>query len=430
LEEPLSIQDQLREAFSQSVIRTLGLWERYESGIFFNLVSADFVANPHPIYKRLREEEPVHHSRLVRGWIFTRYEDVVTLLRDPRMSADLKHMRNYAQIRKAQLRSGASVDNIDSPSMLMSDAPRHTRLRGLVSKAFTPRAIRTLEGRMVEIVDGLLDDAAGRSEFEVNDALAAPLPITVIAEMLGVPAEDRDRFRHWSNEAVRGLGSTTMDDLRASIQAGKDLTAYLEPIAEERRREPREDLLSALLAAEEEGDRLSMTEVFQTVILLLVAGNETTTKLIGNGLLALLRCPDQLALLREDPDLIDQAVEELLRFEGPVHMNGRIASEAFEYAGVEIKKGRQVLFGLAGANRDPAYFDRPEELDITRKENPHLSLGHGVHFCLGASLARLEAKTTIGALIRRYPKIELATDTPKWGPNVALRGLAELPIRV
>ena len=218
--------------------------------------------------------------------------------------------------------------------------------------------------------------------------------------------------------------------MRASIRAGRELTAYLEPIAEARRREPRDDLLSALLAAEEEGDRLSMEEVYQTVILLLVAGNETTTKLIGNGVLALLQHPDQLALLQENPDGIDRAVEELLRWDGPVHTTGRTALEDFEFAGVRIKKGQMTMFGIAAANRDPARFDDPERLDVTRANNPHLSLGHGMHFCLGASLARLEAKTAIGGLIERYPSMKLATDRPQWGSNVVLRGLTELPIRI
>ncbi len=283
---------------------------------------------------------------------------------------------------------------------------------------------------MTEIVTELLDAVAGRSEIDVIESVAYPLPVTIIAEMLGVPAEDRDRFKHWSDEAVRALGSANMDDLRASIRAGRELNAYLEPIAEQRRREPRDDLLSALLAAEEAGDRLSMREVFQTVILLLVAGNETTTKLIGNGLLALLQHPAQLELLRDQPDLIDGAVEELLRWDGPVHATGRTAIEEFEFQGAHIKKGQMVMVGLAAANRDPARFQDPERLDITRVDNPHLSLGHGVHFCLGASLARLEARTALGALVERYPSMKLATERPKWGPNVALRGLAELPVRV
>ena len=316
------------------------------------------------------------------------------------------------------------------PTMLNSDPPRHTRLRGLVSKAFTPRSVRALEGRMEQIVGEMLDATAGKSEFDVIDALAYPLPVIIIAEMLGVPSEDRGRFRHWSDEAVRGLGVTTLDDMRASIQAGRELTAYLEPIAEARRREPRDDLLSGLLQAEEAGDRLTMEEVFQTVILLLVAGNETTTKLIGNGLLALLRHPEQFERLRDNPDLIDTAVDELLRWDGPVHATGRAALEDFEFQGARIKKGQMIMMGIASANRDPSRFSDPETLDIAREDNPHLSFGHGLHFCIGSALARLEARAALSGLIQRYPAMKLASDKPVWGPNLALRGLAELPIRV
>jgi cytochrome P450 len=230
---------------------------------------------------------------------------------------------------------------------------------------------------MVEIVDEMLAAASGQSELCVIDTLAYPLPVIIIAEMLGIPAEDRDRFRHWSDEVVRGLGIATLDDLRASIRAGRELVAYLEPIAEARRREPRDDLLSGLLQAEEAGDRLTMGEVFQTVILLLVAGNETTTKLIGNGLLALLQHPAQLALLRERPDLIDTAVEELLRSDGPVHATGRAALESFQFQGAEIEKGQMVMMGISGARTwlsvaspGSPYTSRPRSTDARQERSP------------------------------------------------------------
>jgi cytochrome P450 len=372
----------------------------------------------------------VHRSRLTRGWIFSRYDHCLQILRDRRLSSDFRHSNLWPRTVKMQLAAGRTEEELDRPTMLNSDPPRHTRLRGLVSKAFTPRAVRALEGRMVEIVDEVLAPRAGASEIEIIDDLAYPLPVIVIAEMLGIPAEDRERFRHWSDEAVRGLAAPNVDDMKASIKAGRELYAYLEPIAAERKLNPRDDLLSGLLQAEESGDRLTMEEVYQTVTLLLVAGNETTTKLIGNGMLALLRNPEQLALLREQPDLIDTAVEELLRWDGPVHMTARNAVESFEYEGAKIEKGQMVAVALAAANRDPEVFENPETLDITRADNPHLSFGHGLHFCLGSSLARLEARTAIGALVSRYPAMKLATDRPEWGPNLALRGLKALPVRV
>ncbi len=426
----MRVRERMQQLAGRAVLGGLSAWERLESGVAFTFGGQGFLEDPHSVYRELRERDPVHRSRLVRGWVFTRYDDCVSLFRDSRLSADFRNQAMFPRIKKAQLKAGRTEEELDRPTMLNSDPPRHTRLRGLVSKAFTPRAVSALEDRMVEIVEEMLDATSGRSEFCVIDALAYPLPVIIIAEMLGVPAEDRDRFRHWSDEAVRGLGVVTLDDLRASIRAGRELTAYLEPIAEARRREPRDDLLSGLLQAEEGGDRLTMEEVFQTVILLLVAGNETTTKLIGNGLLALLQHPEQLELLRKRPELIDTAVEELLRWDGPVHATGRAATESFEFQGARIQKGQMVMMGIAGANRDPSRFPHAETLDITRQDNPHLSLGHGRHLCIGASLARLEARTALGGLIERYPSIKLASEKQVWGPNMALRGLAELPIRV
>ncbi len=426
----MSAADRVRAAVGRTLVGSLSLWERLESGVSWNLTSRGFLEDPQPSYRRLREKSPVHRSRLVRGWVFSRYDDCLALLRDRRLSSDFRHSKMWARALKMQLAAGRTLEELERPTMLNSDPPRHTRLRGLVSKAFTPRAVRALEGRMVEIVDEMLAARAGASEIDIVEDLAYPLPVIVIAEMLGIPAEDRDRFKHWSQEAVRGLAVPNLDDLKASVQAGRELYAYLEPIAAERKREPRDDLLSGLLQAEEAGDRLSMEEVYQTVSLLLIAGNETTTKLIGNGMLALLRHPEQLELLRQRPELIDTAVDELLRWDGPVHMTGRNAVESFEYKGANIQKGQMVAVALAAANRDPAVFDDPEQLDITRIDNPHLAFGHGLHFCLGSSLAKLEARTAIGALVSRYPSMKLATERPQWGSNLALRGLDALPIRV
>jgi len=424
----MKIAEKLRFAAFRSVAGALGTWERMESGIAFDMMSPSFLEDPHSVYRALRENDPVHRARQIRGWLFTRYDDVLALLRDERMSSDFRHNTNYPRMKKAQLRAGRTEEELERPTMLNSDAPRHTRLRGLVNKAFTPRAVRALEGRMQQIVDEMLDATRGQTGFDVIDALAYPLPVIVIAEMLGVPPEDRERFRHWSDEAVRSLGMVGPEDLRASVAALRELHEYLKPIAEDRRREPRDDLLSGLLAAEEAGDRLTLDEVFQSVTLLLVAGNETTTKLIGNGLLALLQHPDQLERLRRDPELVDTAVDELLRWDGPVHATGRTAVESFEFQGARINRGQMVLVSLAAANRDPARFDEPEVLDVGRVDNPHLSFGQGMHFCLGASLARLEARTALGGLIERYPAMKLATERPRWGSNVALRGLAELRV--
>jgi pimeloyl-[acyl-carrier protein] synthase len=423
-------RDRLNQLLVTTAMNAMHGWERATTGVAYSLGSRAFMEDPHAVYRALREKSPVHRSRMLSGWVFTRYDDVLTLFRDTRLSADGRNQARWERIKKGQLKAGRTEEELSRPTMLTSDPPRHTRLRGLVSKAFTPRAVSGLAVRMEQIVDEMLDATTGQGEFDVVDAIAYPLPVIIIAEMLGVPAEDRDRFRHWSDEVVRGLGLVTQEDLRASINASRELSAYFEPIAEERRREPQGDLLSGLLAAEAAGDRLTLEEVFQTALLLLVAGNETTTKVIANGLYALLTNPDQFELLAGDPGLVDTAVEELLRWDGPVHATGRAATEDFEFQGAQIRKGQMVMLGMAGANRDPARFTDPETLDITRVDNPHLSFGQGLHFCLGSSLARLEARTVLLGLIRRYPKMKLATEKPEWGPNAVLRGLAKLPIRV
>ena len=311
--------------------------------------------------------------------------------------------------------------------MLRLDPPDHTRLRTLVSKAFTPRAVERMRPIVEKYVAETLGRLDGRHSMELVADFAAPLPVSVIAEMLGVPVADRDRFRHWSDEAVRTLGDNTLDDRRRAIAAMDELGVYLEAIADERRREPREDLLSALVRAEEAGDRLSRTELFTTCVLLLVAGNETTTKLLGNAVLALLAHPEQLALLRREPERIPAAVEELLRYDGPVQLTSRMVTEDRELRGHRLRRGQQLVLVLAAANRDPAQFDDPERLDVTRSDVKHLALGHGLHFCLGAQLARLEAGLALEALVTRFPALRL--DGPvEWGDNTVLRGPRSLPL--
>jgi cytochrome P450 len=322
------------------------------------------------------------------------------------------------------------ADESLSPSMLRTDPPDHTRLRGLVSKAFTPRTIETLRPRIEAIVSEQLDAVADAGHMDVIRELAYPLPVIVIAEMLGIPAVDREQFKRWSDEAVASFGVTRISDFVRSRNAFKELQAYFARVAEERRREPREDLLSALLAAEQEGEKLTLQEVFETCILLLVAGNETTTNLIGNGLLALLRHPEQLELLRKDPSLIAGAVEELLRYDSPVQATSRFVLEDVALNGNVVQAGQQVIALLGAANRDPEHFEDPDRLDVTRADNQHLSLSQGIHYCLGAPLARLESQVAFLALLERFPNLRLAIDTPQWGDNLILRGLKSLPVSV
>ena len=317
-------------------------------------------------------------------------------------------------------------------SLLSLDPPDHTRLRTLVTKAFTPRVVEQLRPQAQAIVDEALDRAAAQGEMELIEDLAYPLPVAVIARMLGVPREDWPRFREWSRVLVGSLDPVAVPDPEqiTAVRTAQDaLTDYLAGVVAARRGEPRDDLISALIAVEERGDVLNEQELLVMLNLLLVAGHETTVNLIGNGMLALLRNSDQLALLRRQPELIDSAVEELLRFDSPVQLTGRVAAEPCELAGQQIRSGQLVLTLLGAANRDPQQFPDPDRLDLTRSPNQHFSFGRGIHFCLGAPLARLEGRIAIGSLVRHFPDLRQAGDAVR-GETITLRGLTRLPLAV
>jgi cytochrome P450 len=405
--------------------------ERLETGLLYNPTTAENLRDPYPMYRRFRESDPFHRSRLAGGWVLFRYADVLEVLKDPRFSADERNSPRFESQRKWLIAAGAldAEDPLDV-SMLRMDPPDHTRLRGLVNRAFTPRSIEKLRPRIEHIVDVLLREVRGRSGMDLVDALAYPLPVIVISEMLGIPTGDRARFKHWSDEVVRTMGMASLEDVRASRTAAKELRAYFEGIVVERRREPQDDLISALLAAEEQGDKLSLPEVFSTLTLLLIAGNETTTNLIANGTLALLRQREQWELLCDDPDLVPGAVEELLRYDSPVQATSRICVDDVPMSGGTIRRGHEVILPLASANRDPEVFEDPDRLDVTRKDVRHLSFSQGIHYCLGAPLARLEAQIAFRALAERFPKLELAVDEPEWRRNFILRGPKALPVRI
>jgi cytochrome P450 len=320
--------------------------------------------------------------------------------------------------------------------MLGVDPPEHTRLRGLVSQAFTPRMIRRLEPRLHEIAHELLDAAVREREVDLVAALTYPLPVIVIAEMIGIPTADRGRFKGWSDALVKNLGMgiltppslERLEEQRAII---RDMRAYFLTLVEERRREPREDLLSGLVAAETEGSRLTFDEMIQTLILLLVAGNETTTNLIGNAVLELLAHPQALEELRADPALMPDAIEEVLRFSSPVQMDPRRATRATEIDGVPVRENQFVIGWIGSANRDEAIFERPETFDIRRKNSRHLAFGFGPHYCLGASLASLEAQVAVGALLERTRAFRRVDDSPlPLHPSIVFRGVRSLPLRI
>ena len=400
--------------------------------IVFNPFDPEFRANPYPIYRRLREEDPTHLTPL--GFrVFSRYADCAALLHHPDVSSDARHATGYAQFLSEApetVRRFADRMQHRRPFLFM-DPPDHTRLRGLVAKAFTPRVVEGLRPRVDSVVAGLLDAAAERARLEVIEEYAYPLPVVVICELLGVPTEDQELFKGWSRALARSLDPDFVlpaDTLQERMEAVQAFDEYFTGLIAWRRGHPGDDLLSALIAAEERGDQLSEDELLATCTLLLVAGHETTVNLIGNGALALLRHPEQRGRLRADPALARSAVEEVLRYDPPVQLDGRIAMTDIEVGGVTVAAGEQAMILLAAANRDPEQFDDPDAFEVTRSDNRHLSFGHGIHFCLGAPLARLEGQVALTALVRRFPDLALEVDDPPYKENVVLRGLASLPV--
>jgi pimeloyl-[acyl-carrier protein] synthase len=402
--------------------------ERVATGIVFNPLRAELRSDPHPFYRRLRAHDPFHRSYAADGWILSRYADVAAVLADRTFSSDESNQRRYPREKARNARAGIPDPyETKQASMLRLDPPDHTRLRTLVNKAFTPRAVERVRPMVEKYVAEVLARLDGRGGMELVADFAAPLPVSVIAELLGVPVADRERFRHWSDEAVRLLGDKTIEDRRRGTRAMEELGAYLGGVADQRRHDPREDLLTALVRAEDEGARLTRAELVTTCVLLLVAGNETTTKLIGNAVLALLAHPEQLALLRREPERMPGAVEELLRYDGPVQLTSRVVLEDRELAGRPLRRGQNIVLLLAGANRDPEQFAEPERLDVTRKDVRHLGFGHGIHFCVGAQLARLEATLALEAIVVRFPNLRVAGPVV-WGSNTVLRGPRSLPL--
>jgi cytochrome P450 len=396
-----------------------------------NIVSAEFKANPFPLLASLRAREPAFRTHLpdktkTPVWLVTRYEDVFTLLKDERFPKNRRSALTPEQIRKLPW-----VPPMFRPlerNMLDLDQPDHTRLRALVHKAFTPRLVEQMRERMQTLADELLERVARRTEMDLINDYALPLPMTIITEILGVPTEDRHKFHKWS-KAVVSLSSPNVTV--KVIPPVWMFIRYLRRFFKVRRADPQDDLASALIQAEEAGDKLSEDELLAMVFLLLIAGHETTVNLISSGVLALLEHPDQMEKLRRDPTMIKSAVEELLRYTSPVFMSTeRYAREDVTLHGVTIPRG-EMTFGVIGsANRDETVFQNPDQLDITREPNKHLSFGQGIHFCLGAPLARMEAQIAINTLLRRMPNLRLkvSPDSLRWRPSMILRGLDTLPV--
>jgi cytochrome P450 len=391
-----------------------------------------FFADPHALYATLREQRPVTRARTPAGlpvWLVTRYDDARAALTDARLSKDSTRFAAVLDQQTVAPERRVAFAQELAQHMLSSDPPDHTRLRRLVNRAFTGRAIAGLRPRIEQIAAALADEmAAGPAEVDLLDAFAFPLPMSVICELLGVPDVDRRSFRAWSHTLLASDGAAAE---HASVAAA--MAEYLVGLVADKRARPGEDMLSAIVAASEDADRLSADETVAMAFLLLVAGHETTVNLIGNGVLALLRHPDRLVELRADPDLVPGAVEEFLRFDGPIDLaTFRHTTEPVEIAGTTIPAGEIVLVALASANRDPGQFAVADELDPRREAAGHLAFGFGIHHCLGAPLARLEGDVAFRTLLGRFPDLALATapELLRWRPSILIRGLERLPVRL
>ncbi|HUF89914.1 MAG TPA: cytochrome P450 [Gemmatimonadota bacterium] len=401
-----------------------------QTGLRADLGSPGFKADPFPFFARLRAEEPVHRHALSRrraAWLVSRYDDAVGVMTDRRFVKDRANASTPDRPAKAPWVPGPFRPL--TRNMLDVDEPDHRRLRTLVQTAFTPRRIAGIAVRIEALADELLDRAGARGEIDLVAEFALPIPTTIIAELLGVPAGDRHRFHRWSSRIV-AADRSPWAAVRA-IPAGLAFVRYLRRRLAGRRAVDRDDLLGALVRAEAGGERLSEDELLAMAFLLIVAGHETTVSLIGNGALALLDHPDEKDRLAADPALLEPAVEELLRFAGPLVLaTERYASDDLEVAGVTIPRGELVYVALASANRDERQFPHPDRLDLAREPNRHLAFGHGIHFCLGAPLARLEARIAFGRLLARFPDFRLATDRDRlrWSGGLVLRGVQALPL--
>ncbi|MDJ0866776.1 MAG: cytochrome P450 [Myxococcota bacterium] len=392
----------------------------------------DFLADLHAHYARLRAAEPVHYHEFEGSprWSLLRYDDVAAAFCDPRLTPVRLPEDVVHNVRHSGHRDLENLGRVIASILIIKDGPDHTRLRKLVSRAFTPRMVERLTGRVEALVGELLDPFHGRPSMEWIRDFAVPLPVIVIGELLGVPTDDRECLKRWSADFAPLLDRTlNVQGLLPAAAACTGFAGLFEPLFEARRREPRDDLVSALVAVADEGDgALDPDELLATCLLLLVAGHETTTNLLANGLLTLLRHPDELAWLRRHPEAMGTAVEELLRYEGPLMRVVRHAREDVEVRGVTIPAGRIVDLVMASANRDPERFAEPGRLDLQRPDNRHLSFGLGAHFCLGAALARLEARIALRALLERFPAVKLVSDAVEWRPGTLFRGLRTLPL--
>ncbi len=397
----------------------------------FDPADPAFIADPYPVYRRLREEHPILWNPDTDQWLVSRHADVNRLLRDRRVGRTYLHQATHAEFgRPEPPASHAPFHELNDAGMLDLEPPDHTRLRRLVLRAFTPRTVEAMRGRVQAIVDGLIDDLAGAGEIDLIADYVEPLPVTVIAELLGVPAADRHLLRPWSADfCLMYEIDPSEESARKAVAASVAFGAYLRDLLADRLRRPGDDLISALAAVVDDGDTLTETELIATCVLLLNAGHEASVNGAGNGWWSLFRHPAALARLRAEPSLMDTAIEELLRFDTPSTLFERWVLEPVEVGGVDLPRGAEIALLFGSANRDATVFERPDDLDLARDPNPYLSFGAGIHYCLGAPLAKLELGVAFETMLRRMPGLELV-EPPRWKPTFVLRGLEALRVRV
>lgn len=389
-----------------------------------------FIADPYPVYERLRTEAPLLYDDATDHWLVSRYEDVNALLRDRRLGRTYRHVGTDVEMgRPSPPEAQAPFWHLIEHGILDMEPPDHTRVRRLVSKAFTPRMVESMRSPIDRLMHGLVDRVEGTGEFDLLREIAEPLPVAVIAELLGVPEADRPMLRPWSADICRMYElHPTDEDAAIAVRACEEFSAYLRALSRERRAAPTGDLISELALVVDEGERLTEDELIGTCVLLLNAGHEATVNVTANGWWTLFRHADALAALRSDPSLVPAAVEELMRWDTPLQLFERWALEDVAIHGVTVPRGSEFGLIFGSANRDPSVFDEPDAFRIDRDPNPHLTFGAGIHFCLGAPLARIELQTSFATLLRRMPSLELAED-PRWKPNFIIRGVDALRVR-
>jgi pimeloyl-[acyl-carrier protein] synthase len=393
----------------------------------YHLLDPEVLANPYPLFRRLRSEDPVHWDAFLHTWVVTRYVDVLEVLHN--FSAERTHTPE--KLEAMGLAQISPIAQLMVKQMLFMDPPGHTRLRSLASHAFSPARVAVLRTHIREIVNRLLDTVQAKGQMDIIADLGDPLPAIVTAEMLGVPLEDRHQLKAWSTNFAEMLGNFQHNPEHAArmLRTVQDMTAYFHDRIRELKNIPRDGLVHSLMTAEIDGDRLTEEEVVANSIVTMVGGLETTTNLIGNGVLTLLRNPGEIERMQEDQSLIPSAVEEMLRYESPSQHTGRLAPEDVEWEGKVIRKGQAVMAVMAAANRDPERFPDPDRFDVARTDNRHLAFGYAAHFCFGAALARVEGQEAFEAMVRRLPGLELQPGPLVWRNNLGLRGLTALPVK-